>query len=47
MKGAAHEPDRGADLRPPPNRDWLLVYLVVACCVAIAFALVLVAVGVL
>ena len=43
----APETDLRAGLRSAIRRDWRLVYLGVACCVAIAAALILVAVGVL
>lgn len=41
------ESERSAERRFPFRRDWLLLYLGVACCVAIALVLILVAVGVL
>lgn len=47
MTARVHHPNVGAERGFPLRRDWLLLYLGVACCVAIALALILVAVGVL
>ncbi|MEO8092411.1 MAG: hypothetical protein ABI726_06860 [bacterium] len=47
MSARAPEADLAAARRSSLRRDWLLVYLGLACCVAIAVAVVLVAVRVL
>ena len=47
MSPSAHQPQLGADPALSQRRDWLLVYVVVACCVAVAVGVILVAAGVL